>query len=81
MHLNQNKTLQLKTDIGQTNKNNFEPKEDMANLDKKQRVNETAESISELKLDQAEDKENKASKNAEVNTENKDKNINTKSLV
>lgn len=81
MHSNQNKTLQLKTDIGQTNKNNFEPKEDLANLDKKQRVNETAESISELKLDQAEDKENKASKNAEVNAENKDKNINTKSLV
>ncbi len=78
LHPNQHKTSQVKIENEQINKNNFESKNDLANQVNNQTVNAIAENISELKVDQA---ENKESKTTEVIPDVKEKNINTKSLV
>lgn len=77
--MNQNKTHHTVIDNEQTNKinNNIEFKQDLAARDKEHGANDVAEKISELKVDQVEEK----SKNSETNPENKERNINTKSLV
>lgn len=79
MHLHQNKTAHVKIENEQTNKTQFESKEELENHDKKQGLDNISEKISELNVNQVEEK---TSKNPnETNSEIKERNINTKSLV
>jgi len=80
LNQNQNKTSEVKIHSEQIFRdNNIESKDNMGNQEKKQSANTIAENISELKVNQ--EVENKDSKNTELNTEVKERNINTKSLV
>lgn len=78
LHANQNKTSLVKIESEQSKRNNFESKNNLSNQDKNQAINAIAKNISELKVDQA---DNKELKTIEVNAEVKERSINTKSLV
>ena len=79
MHSNQNKSAQTKIEKEQNIRNSSESIDDQTKEDVNKGLNAVTENISELRVDQAEEK---ASKNLEVNTYDvKEKNLNTKSLV
>jgi len=79
LHSNQNKSAQTKIEKEQNIRNSSESIDDQTKEDVNKGLNAVTENISELRVDQAEEK---ASKNLEVNTYDvKEKNLNTKSLV
>ena len=76
---NQNKSAQIKIDKEQNIRNSSESIDDPTKEDINKGLNAITENISELRVDQAEEK---ASKNPELNNcDFKEKNLNTKSLV
>ena len=75
---NQNKNSHSQIDNEKFDKNTVDTKEVLDNQDKKQGAIEIANKISELKVDQIEEK---SLKNPEINSDVKERNINTKSLV